>query len=463
MKRQLLTRHIFKRYLARFSMLPLALLFSGTTHAQSTLTGPDADIAANGDYGEYYTWPELRAKIDGWKAAHPTLIHESTLGRTVENRRIPLLKISDNAANDEDEPEILLLVGVHPREQAPTIAIVRLIDDLLNGQGKDARLTRLVKEREIWIVPMLNVDGKIYDMRHGDGRTKGADWRKNRRVNRDKSIGVDLNRNFPMAWGAKRSIFNESWNASTAMPHGNIYEGPTPASEPETLALMDFITKRPLRVMVDVHSPLHDIRVPGYLIPSEHERYSKLLKGMQAAQKEPYAVRIGNPNRESPLTEYPGDTGVTFPWSYYTTGAYSFNLELAPRQRYAAPAEIETQYRDNVRGPLLYLIEASSDLPLAKPGTASLVSGVLSTKLTPGAKVLWTPTIAGPCDYAVLISTQPDIIVNSGYRLVPVQRGFGIEVAPNAKVGATNLLTLYLWNKNREVVRVPLRLTVEAP
>jgi murein tripeptide amidase MpaA len=174
-----------------------------------------------------------------------------------------VLRISDNAARDEpDEPEVLLMAGIHPREQQPQLCLVRLADELLAGYTKDARLTRLVNEREIWIIPVLNVDGKVYDMRQGNGRDKGADWRKNRRPNADGSVGVDLNRNFGVRWGGNRAR-NEGWNGATNEPRTNIYEGPVPMSEPETRALADFIAARPLRVFVDIHSPLRSLFFPA--------------------------------------------------------------------------------------------------------------------------------------------------------------------------------------------------------
>lgn len=445
-----------------FSLLALAILLGwpAVPRAQSTLNGPDADIAANGDYGDFYTWPELRAKIDGWKATHPALIHESTLGRTVENRRIPLLKISDNPIQDEDEPEILLLVGVHPREQAPTIAIVRLIDELLDSYGKDERLTTLVNEREIWIVPMLNVDGKVHDMRRGNGKTRGADWRKNRRDNGDKTVGVDLNRNFPMRWGGDRRV-DPGWKASTAQTSGNIYEGRAPASEPETRAIMDFIAARPLRVMIDIHSPLHDMRAPTYLIGAEHARYSALLKGMQAAQKQPYPVRIGKPNEEPPPQNRGGNTGVSFPWCYYTTGAYSFNIEMAPRERYAAPAQIEVQYRDNIRGPLLFLIEAASDLPPAQKGNAKIAHVQFKGKPRPGTKVLWSPHIEGPAAYAVLVSESPTVVVTSEYRLLPLQHPFKLQIEATARAGESAPMRLCIWDAERGLSVEKFELTIE--
>jgi carboxypeptidase T len=403
---------------------------------------------------------EIQEKIAEWRKAHPDLVHQTSLGRTLEGRDIPLLRISDNAGTDEDEPEVLLLSGIHPREQQPQICIVRLVDDLLNGYGKDPRLTRLVNEREIWIVPVFNVDGKVYDMRNGNGADKGADWRKNRRKNPDGSYGVDLNRNFAVRWGGNRA-FDEAWKSTTDDPKGNIYEGPAPMSEPETKLLARFIAERPLRAFMDIHSPLRIIYFPPHLIGPEYERYQKLATRMRALQKDPYPITEARPDSEPPPRQRGGNTGLTYHWSYYTRGVYGFNFEIGLEGRYPDPEEIEKEYRANVREPLLYFLEASADLPLAKQGSAVYQGGAADAKIVPGALVSWKPNIAGRCDYAVLVSENPSVVVLSEYRLCPVRQGFTLQVSKEARPGRQVPMALYLWDRDRGCTVARFTVTIE--
>lgn len=431
--------------------------------------------AANGDYGGFYTWPELVSQMEVWLAKYPDILACQSLGTTVEGRKIPLLKISDNPQRDEDEPEILYLVGVHPREQAPTVAIVRFVDELLSRYGTDAEITALVNTREIWVVPMLNVDGKIYDFQKGNGTDRGADWRKNRRPNRDGSFGVDLNRNFPIRWGANRSL-DETWKTTTANPRGNIYEGPLPASEPETAAMMDFIRRRPLRIMLDLHSPLHDMRAPGYLSAREQPIYARLLRELQKSQREPYAIQIGKPGREPSDTDRTGNSGVSYVWSYYTTGAYSFNIEMGFKEtaatgasrfatgvkaRYADAASVEKEYTDNIRGPLLTLLRECGDLKLASKGNAKLLRSTWTGTPKAGNTVIWKPQIEGVFDYAVALSGNAAGVVKTEFRLAPATKGFSIEIQANTKAGTRIPLSLYVWNRDRQVSLLSTELVVK--
>ena len=458
------------------TLLPLALWATNLslTSVRAQETAPKSanvinDDSANGDYGAYYTWPEINAKLTGWKRAYPNLIAQSSLGKTIMGREIPLLKISapDAPADKTDKAELLFLFGVHPREQSPTITMVRLIDELLSGYNKDARITQLLRSRVLWVVPMLNVDGKIYDMQNGDGTTRGADWRKNRHANADGTIGVDLNRNFPMRWGGSRG-YSESWKTTTVTTSSNIYEGAAPASEPETQALMNFIRSRPLRLMVDIHSPLHVLYAPEFLIAPEYERYSKLLDGIQAAQKQPYPISERAPDKQPAPEERGGNSGISYAWSYYALGITSLNVEMGQpeirgaRARYEPPASIEKDYLDNMRGPLLYLMQAAGEQPLPSVGASTCSGWKIEGRLTPGAKVQFTPIIDGPCDYAVLQPTRPEIVVTSEYRLVPMKNGFQIEVAQDAKAGTVVPMKMYLWTKERAGSVATIPLVVEA-
>ncbi len=441
-----------------------AVFVSGAAFGQQTPApvppAPAGGETPNGDYGGYYTWPEIQTKIAAWRKTYPHLVHQTSLGKTVEGRDIPLLRLSDNAARDEDEPEVLLIAGIHPREQQPQVCLIRLLDELLGGYGKDPRLTRLLNEREIWIVPMFNVDGKIYDMRHGNGKDRGADWRKNRRPNRGGTFGVDLNRNFGVRWGGNRT-YSEGWKAATDHSHGNIYEGPFPHSEPETQALARFIRERPLHAFVDIHSPLRTILFPAYLIGPEWVRYSLMARRMRALQRAPYPITQAQPDTEPPPGVRRGDSGLTYTWAYYTQGVYGFNFEIGLPDRYPPPAQIEAEYHANVREPLLYLLEASARLPLATPGKAVYAGGKADAALAPGATVTWTPAIQGPCDYAVLVSEDPAIVVPSEYRLVPLKSGFTVQVAKDARPGAQIPISLYLWDRDRRVSVARFTLRIE--
>jgi carboxypeptidase T len=420
-------------------LLMLALSAPARGAESGTLSKPLPEPTTNSaasSAGRFYTWTEIRRTIDRWKREHPQLVHEESLGKTAEGRDIPILRISDDAdGSKSDRPQILLMGGIHPREQQPQIAVVRLGQELLDGCGRDARITRLVKTRQIWLIPVLNVDGKVYDMRQSDGTVRGANWRKNRSKGAGRTLGVDLNRNFAIRWGG-----------GSLKPDAATYQGAAPLSEPETRALAAFLETHTVRVFVDMHSHMKAIFHPMYLIEGERARYASMMRDIFAGQKSRYRTYANLPPAgASPPDTRGGDTGLSFQFAYYAAGVYSFNLEIAGAGFYDPLARIEQEYLDNIREPLLYLIERCADLPVRREGSAKLDFPAPAIPLKAGATEHWKPEITGPCDYAVLTSLSPDVLVTSEYRTWPIQEGFTLKISKDAKPGTRVPLRLYLW------------------
>ena len=115
----------------------------------------------------------------------------------------------------------------------------------------EVELTNLVNNREIYLIPMLNTDGNIYDREvYMPGQCPGeeawdcsaAGWRKNLRDNTvtgvtpipdlDESVdegcdGVDLNRNYQFEWGAPLGATGPLFpGACYAGQNNDVYNGP---------------------------------------------------------------------------------------------------------------------------------------------------------------------------------------------------------------------------------------------
>jgi carboxypeptidase T len=106
-------------------------------------------------------------------AAHPDLVSRFSLGRSYGDRELWAVRISDNVAVDELEPEALFVFGQHAREHVTVELGMYLLDQLTSG---DPRVADLVSRREIWMVFDLNPDGSEYDFALRHPRF----WRKNR-------------------------------------------------------------------------------------------------------------------------------------------------------------------------------------------------------------------------------------------------------------------------------------------
>ncbi|MXM65091.1 zinc carboxypeptidase [Streptomyces sp. HUCO-GS316] len=182
---------------------------------------------------KYHNYAEMTSEIGTRLAAYPSIMSRRVIGKSYQGRDIVAIKISDNVATDENEPEVLFTFHQHAREHLTVEMALYLLRELGAGYGSDSRVTSMVNSREIWIVPDLNPDGGEYDIATGSYRS----WRKNRQPNSGSSyVGTDLNRNWNYKWGC--------CGGSSGSKSSETYRGTAPESAPEVKVVSDFVRGR---------------------------------------------------------------------------------------------------------------------------------------------------------------------------------------------------------------------------
>ena len=181
-----------------------------------------------GSMGGFHTYSELLDDLDAMHALFPDLISQKQpIGETlsIENRPVYWVRISNNPNETQDKPRVLYTALTHAREPASMQQMLFQMWYLLENYDSDPEIQYLVDNVEMYFVPAVNPDGYIFcETTHPNG---GSMHRKNKRINSDGSIGVDLNRNFGYQWGHDNS-------GSSPIPSAQNYRGTGPFSEPET-------------------------------------------------------------------------------------------------------------------------------------------------------------------------------------------------------------------------------------
>ncbi|MBN1150793.1 hypothetical protein JXA84_06190 [candidate division WOR-3 bacterium] len=144
------------------------------------------DIFSHPDWAQYHNHAQTVAMVESLAGANPNIVKVETLGYSVQNRVIQVMKITDNPLTDEFEPEIRFDAN-HHGDETPTVEVcLWLAYRLCQGYGTNPYLTSLVDNREIWIIPMMNPDGRTNLMRYN-------------------ANGVDLNRDYGYMWDREGS------------------------------------------------------------------------------------------------------------------------------------------------------------------------------------------------------------------------------------------------------------------
>jgi carboxypeptidase T len=348
-------------------MRRLALAFAAACAALSLVPARAAADFPAAD-ARYHNDAETRAQIDATIAAHPDLIARATIGKSYEGRELWALKISDNVAADEGEPEVLFTAGQHAREHLTVEMALYIVDQLTRRYATDPRIKGIVDSREIWIVPNVNPDGSEYDIESGTYRT----WRKNRQPNAGTdAVGTDLNRNYGFRWGC--------CGGSSAIASMDIYRGPSAFSAPETTAVRDFVLSRvvdgvqQIRASIDFHSFSELV-----LWPFGHTR-ADVTKGMTRDQHDTFealGTSLARTNGYTP--EQSSDLYITDgaidDWLWGANGVFAFTFEMYPgaagRDNFYPPDELIGRETARNREAVLLLLEEAA-CPYAAIGKAT--------------------------------------------------------------------------------------------
>ncbi|EFL34549.1 carboxypeptidase [Streptomyces viridochromogenes DSM 40736] len=302
----------------------------------------------------YHNYAEMTSEINSIVAANPSIASQRVIGTSYQGRNIVAVKISDNVGTDESEPEVLFTHHQHAREHLTVEMALYLLRELTSGYGSDSRVTSMVNNREIWIVPDVNPDGGEYDIATGSYRS----WRKNRQPNSGSSyVGTDLNRNWDYRWGC--------CGGSSGSTSSETYRGSSAESAPEVKVVADFVRgrvvggKQQIKAGVDFHTYSELVLWPfGYT-------YSDTTTGMTADDNAAFKAvgqKMAASNGYTP--EQSSDLYITdgsiddYLWGAHKIFAYTF--EMYPRSGgggFYPPDEVIERETSRNRDAVLQLLE----------------------------------------------------------------------------------------------------------
>ena len=312
----------------------------------------------------YRKLADYEAGLRELAATNPAIVRMFSLSRrSLEGREILGVEISDNVAATGDGKPVFLMMGLHHAREWPSgeHALEFAIDLVKNYLAGNARITDLLKQTRVLVVPVVNPDGFEQSRKWGDlvdireideggtvtivGNPGNAYKRKNCRVADGVNntppgaceitspggygIGVDLNRNYGGLWGGPGAEPN---------PADPTYRGAGPFSEPETQAIRELISSRHVTTLVTNHTFSNLVlRPPGIRSAGET---------VDEAAMADLGARMSAQNGYSNLHGWQlyDTTGTTEDWSYNATGGFGYTFEIGPEEFHPPFAEVVDEY-----------------------------------------------------------------------------------------------------------------------
>ncbi|XP_012669178.1 carboxypeptidase A5 isoform X3 [Otolemur garnettii] len=189
-------------------------------------------------YSSYHNLEEIYSWIDSFVTENSDIVSKIQIGNSFENRSILVLKFSTGGSR---RPAIWIDTGIHSREWITHATGIWTAKKIVSEYGKNHVMTDILKAMDIFIELVTNPDGFAFT--HSMNRL----WRKNKSTRPGIfCIGVDLNRNWKSGFGG---------NGSNNNPCSETYHGPSPQSEPEVSAIVNFITAHGnFKALISIHS-----------------------------------------------------------------------------------------------------------------------------------------------------------------------------------------------------------------
>ncbi|OGR43200.1 MAG: hypothetical protein A2X28_02720 [Elusimicrobia bacterium GWA2_56_46] len=307
-------------------------------HLGSLKDFPAADAA-------YHNFKETTELLNALASRNSDVASVFSIGKSVEGRDIWCFRVNSSARGSDPsaKPGAVYIGNHHAREhlsnEVPLLFAVWLMDNRAVPEVK-----KYIDTLDIYIIPMLNPDGAEFDIKTGSYKWQ----RKNRRVNSDRSIGVDLNRNYDSWFGGQ---------GASHYPSADTYCGPSAFSEPESTAVKKLVEARKnLRTMISYHSYASTVLYPyggsEAEIPDARDR--KVFVDMAGRMG---ALTGYHPEKSSDMYVATGDT---CDWAYDIGGIFAFTIELEGNSFYPGAGIIDRAVKNNIKA-AAYMLSVTDD------------------------------------------------------------------------------------------------------
>lgn len=320
----------------------------------------------------FHTYARITQRADEFMAARPELMQRVQIGETTGHRQpIYAYRLANDVRQPQERPAVLLNGCHHADEVLGAEIVVAFMERLITGYGADAEVTRWLDTFEIWLVPVVNVDGH-------DVVTSGQDprWRKNLRdVDSDGTVaypeGVDVNRGYDFNWAL----------GGTGDPAKVSYRGLHPFSEAENRAMRRLAEMRQFLLSISYHSQGEVIFYPWTWNgkPAPDDVIIRRIAGDVAANiprmdgTGTYAISPG------------GASSQSYPWFYGRHGTFDMIIETGKGSHLFPAHEVSGIVAANLQGVIAWLRHAEG------PGLAVKVTDAVTG--APLVAQVWLPQI----------------------------------------------------------------------
>ena len=285
--------------------------------------------------GTYNDYTNMTAMLQFYATNFPAICRLSSLGKSVQGRDLWAIKITSQPDLAADKPKFKYISTMHANEPLGTEMCLYLLDRLTSGYAtNDARIVNLVSNVEIWLLPLMNPDG-----------------REANPPQRYNANGYDLNRSFP---------------EGSAANLGNLLYGPplnTNGLQPEVGEVMEWTAAHHFTLGANYHTgalvvnyPYDNDNMGSVFSPTPDEG---LLEAMSLTYSSNNPALWNSPDFATGIVEgaaWYAIAGGMQDWNYRYAGCFDVTIEISEDFWPDPPAsEIPADWSQNEESMLAYM------------------------------------------------------------------------------------------------------------
>ena len=291
--------------------------------------GPANEKLING----YRDNTDIAAQFAAWYQAYPNLCRYESIGKSVNNRDLWAIKITQDPDTVADKPSVCYISTIHGDEPIGTDMCLRFCDLLLSSYGTDTDITAFVNSTVIWVLPLMNPDGMV-------NRT------------RFNANSIDLNRTFPaFPTDFTTTLFDGE-------PLGDA------GRQPEVAAVMHWYAEQGFTLAANLHTGSLVVNYPYDNMPGVPDGQpaicpdDALFQNISLRYSTLNAPMFANPFFIDGITngcDWYTLVGGLQDWSYRFLGSLHVTIELSNFPKWPAASALDGYWADNHASMLAYL------------------------------------------------------------------------------------------------------------
>jgi len=107
------------------------------------------------------TYDEVNLMLNQWHKDAPEITELGVVGNSHRNRPIPYIRIGKKSG-----PKVLITAAIHGNEKLCAMTMLGVFNRILKNYMDDNKVTTLLKERDIYFIPIVSPEGYIRNSRY---------------------------------------------------------------------------------------------------------------------------------------------------------------------------------------------------------------------------------------------------------------------------------------------------------